>query len=84
MLTPELLSEIVAAVEALPADASPVATLRARFPEVRFSRCDASDVRGEPQFALAARYALYLIDTSSHCWSITNDPAVAGGIVLAQ
>ena len=61
-----------------------LAALREKYPQVKFSRCDAIDMRGETKFAQLANYALYLVDTSNHCWRITNNPREAGGVVIAR
>ncbi len=84
MIEPELIAHIAADVEGLPPDANPVASLRDKYPSVKFSRCDAHDLRGETRFAQLANYALYLVDTSNHCWRITGNPREAGGVVLAR
>lgn len=84
MIEPEMLARIAADLEGLAPDANPLAALREKYPQVKFSRCDAIDMRGETKFAQLANYALYLVDTSNHCWRITNNPREAGGVVIAR
>ena len=84
MIEPDVLASVAADVESLAPDANPLAALRAKYPHVMFSRCDAIDMRGETPFAQLANYALYLVDTSNHCWRITSNPREAGGVVLAR
>jgi len=61
-----------------------VLALRGRFPGLAVTRVDAMDMRGEsPVRRLAAR-DLYLVDARNHCWTVTVDPAMATGVVIAD
>jgi hypothetical protein len=60
-----------------------LAAFRSRFPGRSLTRCDASDLSEESPFRRLARADMYLVDGRTHCWQITNDPAIATGIVLA-
>lgn len=71
------------ALSAPGADARVLAQLRSRFPNLSWTRCDASDVTEEP-FRTYSRFDLHLVDRSDHCVQITADPARATGIVLAD
>ncbi|NMG43861.1 hypothetical protein GPA22_08965 [Aromatoleum toluvorans] len=62
---------------------NPLPGLRAAFPGMVFTRCDASDMDGETPAMHAGGYDLYLVDNADHCWRITADPQRAGGVVLA-
>lgn len=62
---------------------NPVTQIRASFPAISVSRCDASDMRGELPFRRAGEYDVFLVDTSNHCWRIIDDPQNASGIVIA-
>lgn len=57
---------------------------RDRFPGFTLTRCDAADMSGERPFREYSGFYLYLVDGSSHCWRITDDPAAATGVVLAS
>lgn len=59
-----------------------IGELRHRFPDLRWLRCDASDVLEEPWRSYAG-VDLHLVDASSHCATMTNDPECASGILLA-
>lgn len=69
--------------DAYRADGNPLAALRRRYPGVRFSRCDTSDVI-EPPHRENDRFNLYLVDDSSHCPCITPDPARATGLLIGD
>ncbi len=64
-------------------DARVVADLRRQFPHLSWTRCDASDVTEAP-FRTYARFDLHLLDAADHCVQITEDPARATGIVVAE
>ncbi|MGV8891569.1 MAG: HCV capsid domain containing protein [Burkholderiaceae bacterium] len=66
----------------VPAD-NPVKQIRAHFPGIAVSSCDASDMRGETPFRRSGAYDVFLVDTGSHCWNIIDDPQRASGIVIA-
>jgi hypothetical protein len=61
-----------------------VAEVRAGFPDVAVTRCDASDMDTTPPFYTGKEFSVYLIDRSSHCWQVTPDPGKASGIIIAQ
>ncbi len=81
MITPTLLARIGEAA-LLDARAS---VLRQRFPDLHFTECSEDDVSPRYQAAFGvAGYDLYLISgASGHCLELTNDPAVATGILVA-
>jgi hypothetical protein len=61
------------------------ASLRQRFPDLHFTECSEDDIspRYKPAMALAA-HDLYLISgASGHCLELTNDAAIATGILVA-
>ena len=82
-LSREQLDQVGAQLQrAAPGD-NPLPGLRAAFPGLVFSRCDASDMSGETPALRAGSYDLFLVDNSDHCWRITADPHSAGGVVIA-
>ena len=78
----EELLEIETLVAQAPADASPYAALRQKFPHLAWSRCDASDVLEEP-FRSFSAYDLHLLDVTNHCPTVVTDPEAAMGFILA-
>ncbi len=82
-LTAEDLTEIDALLGAQETAAGAFAGLRARFPKLSLTRADASDLGMEAPFRHYLGFDLYLVDGSSHCWSITDNPEQATGLVIA-
>lgn len=81
-LGPEELTEIDQLLSAPDTDGGVFATLRSRFPQLSWTRCDASDLTETP-FRSYSRFEIHLVDRTDHCVQITADPARASGIVLA-
>ncbi len=77
------IDEIGTLLEAPEAGASTLAEVRARFPKLSVTRVDASDLGMETPFRQYTRFDLYLVNGSSHCWSLTDNPEVATGLVVA-
>lgn len=78
-------SEQLAAVsQAVLADSS-IASLRQGFPDLHFSECSEDDV--SPRYRAANEidgFALYYITgATGHCLELTNDPAIATGVLVA-
>ncbi|MBD5803348.1 hypothetical protein AZOA_27840 [Azoarcus sp. Aa7] len=82
-MSPQQLEHVCSLLgRATPAE-NPLPVLRAAFPGMVFTRCDASDMDGETPALHAGGYDLFLVDNSDHCWRITADPQRAGGVVIA-
>ena len=64
------------------ANASAFAAIRARLPKMSLTRCDPGDVDSETPVRRYARWELYLVDGTAHCWRLTTDPAKATGLVV--
>lgn len=61
-----------------------VGAVRTEFPALRAQQVDALDVKDEaPAFQVGKR-RVYLVACDGHCWQLTRDPALAGGVLLAQ
>jgi len=76
-------TNVIAGVAASASSEDPVAALRVEFPGLMVSRCDALDMREETPFHTAPTFDLYLVDTSSHCWRLVDDPHEATGVIVA-
>lgn len=83
-LSDEAMVKIEAALGSADANAHAVAVLRSELPGLSLTRCDLSDLGVEPPFRQFPRFSLYLVDASDHCWRITDDPARATGLVVAE
>lgn len=82
-LSLDQLSSIECLLMAAEAGVSPLPQIRAGFPEITVTRCDAEDMRGELPYRRSGGYDLFLVDTGHHCWRIINEPQAAGGVVIA-
>jgi hypothetical protein len=78
----EELQEIETLLGDAEADPALLTALRLKFPHLKWTRCDATDVIEEP-FRSFAAYDLHLMDVSDHCPVVVNDPAAASGLILA-
>jgi hypothetical protein len=78
----EELHEIEALLDGAEADSSLLTALRLKFPHLKWSRCDASDVIEQP-FRSFAAYDLHLMDVSNHCPVVVTEPSAASGAILA-
>lgn len=67
----------------LPDGENPVAAVRASFPGLAISRCDAADMRDESPFRRVGDFDVFLVDTRNTCWRIINELAIATGLILA-
>lgn len=85
MITPEHLASAAAIVERLGVGDAAATALRSQWPALRFVACSDDDIPPYlPAAAESSDYAIYLIAGSEHCLSLTTDPDVAIGLVLAE
>lgn len=82
-LTETDIAEIDALLGSPEADAGALALLRERFPKLSLTRADSSDLGMETPFRQYQMFDLYLVDGTSHCWSLTDKPDAATGLVIA-
>lgn len=62
---------------------NPLPAVRAGFPELTVTRCDADDMRDETPFCRAGDFDVFLVNTTNLCWKIINEPDTATGLILA-
>jgi Family of unknown function (DUF6129) len=84
MLEAGTLERIAALVTAQGLDETTLQTLRADWPELRFTSCSDDDICGPAPYLQAGNFNLYLLDARDHCPALTADPSVASGVVLAD
>ena len=80
------IARIDALLSALGSDAAPETLAEALpqlLPGVECRRCDARDVLEEP-FREAGRVDIHLLDTSNHCIKVTDQPAEATALLIAE
>ena len=85
MIPADVLTAIADAAAALPAlDDAGLARLRAGWPGLHLTLCSDNDVPARlPPVLERPGFNLYLVNGSEHCLTLTNDPEVAIGVVLA-
>jgi hypothetical protein len=81
--TSDELRQLEALVASAPSSLS-MTEFRSHFPGHTLTRCDVSDMGDEEPYRRFPAVHLYLVDGRDHCWHITNDPACATGVVLAE
>lgn len=80
------IARIDALLAAIGAEAEPEVldeALRRLLPGLACRHCDASDVLESP-FRQAGNADLHLLDASSHCIRVTQDPAEATALLIAR
>ena len=63
--------------------AAVVRAVKQRHPELSVTGTFASIMAEEP-YRSEARFDLFLVNGSGHCWTITGEPDAATGVVIAQ
>jgi len=88
MIEQATIDAIVARVEASRIDGQVddqiVSGLRADFPDLHFTWCMDDDIGSEQPLLEKERFNLYLVNGQAHCLTLTTDPAVANGVVIAE
>ncbi|WP_096085046.1 DUF6129 family protein [Agaribacterium haliotis] len=84
MLTPEHVASVVSFIDQCATDQLVESELRKRFPEQHLTLCSIDDIYVGTAVYENNRYALFLVDSSSHCASLTSDLTSANGFVIAQ
>jgi len=84
MITPEQVNAIVAKIETLGVDESTISELRRQYQTIHFTYCMDDDLPNNVPIIEKAAFNIYLIDGREHCLCLTNDYALATGIVVAE
>jgi len=85
MIPTDVLAAIADAAAALPAlDDAGLDRLRAGWPGLHLTLCSDNDIPARlPPAMERPGFNLYLVNGTEHCLTLTNDPEVAIGVVLA-
>lgn len=85
MISQSQLDEVIRVAEQSSLDESLLLTLRGAYPGVHFTCCmdDDVSVNAKP-YAERPGFNVYLVNSSDHCSTLTNDPDIASGVVLAE
>jgi hypothetical protein len=84
MITQEQLNQISELVKSGPVSEQALERLRSSFPGIHFTYCMDDDVVGAGPVFEDPAFNLYLVDSSSHCLTLTRDLELATGLVLAE
>lgn len=58
--------------------------LKQAFPGVRFTLCSEDDINSGKPVRESETFAIYLVGSSDHCLTLTNDFSLATGVVIAE
>lgn len=58
--------------------------LKQAYPGVRFTLCSEDDIHGGKPVLHAEGFDIYLVGSSDHCLTLTNDYDLATGVVIAE
>lgn len=84
MISEEQLKSISQLVKSQPISEQIVAGLRNSYPDLHFTYCMDDDVVGAKPVFEDPDFNIYLVNSSSHCLSLTNDLDSASGLVVAE
>ena len=84
MIEQSTIDAIVARVEAGKIDEEQIRALRSKFPDLHFTWCMDDDIGTEKALLERQRFNLYLVNGQKHCLTLTTDPAIANGVVIAE
>lgn len=54
------------------------------FPGIRFTLCSEDDIHAGKPVLEGEGFYIYLVGSSDHCLTLTNDYALATGVVIAE
>jgi len=75
---------IVTRVESGSIDEQCMGALRSEFPGLHFTWCMDDDIGSEKALLEKKGFNLYLVNGEKHCLSLTTDPSIANGVVIAE
>lgn len=84
MIAEETLKQVAEAVERVGVGEAVLAELRQGFPGVHFTYCMDDDVGAATPTLQRGTFNIYRVDGREHCLSLTTDPSVATGLLVAE
>jgi hypothetical protein len=84
MISEEQLKSISELVKAQPISEQIVEGLRSSYQDLHFTYCMDDDIVGAKPVFEDPCFNIYLVNSSSHCLSLTNDLDSASGLVIAE
>lgn len=84
MIEEKLIEAIAERTEKTGLSESVLMDLRRQYPDLHFTYCMDDDIGNAKPIVSRSKFNIYLVDSREHCLRLTNDPAIATGIVLAE
>lgn len=84
MMDSAQLEQALALVEQQGLSEQTIRLLREQFPGCHFTWCMDDDVHFAHCYRETPSYNVYLVDSRHHCSTLTNELALASGVVLAE
>lgn len=80
----ELVAEVAKMANGTPVDEILKEELKQTFPGIRFTLCSEDDIHAGKAVLESEGFDIYLVGSSDHCLTLTNDFALATGVVIAE
>jgi hypothetical protein len=80
----EMVANVARLANGKPVDDTLKEALKQTFPGIRFTLCSEDDIHAGKPVLQEQGFDLYLVGSSDHCLSLTNDFALATGVVIAE
>jgi hypothetical protein len=80
----EMVANVALLANGKPVDDTLKEELKLAFPGIRFTLCSEDDIHAGKPVLQEQGFDLYLVGSSDHCLSLTNDFALATGVVIAE
>lgn len=79
-----MLTEVAALADGRIIDSLLQDELKKTYPDVRFTLCSEDDIHAGKPVVEKEGFDIYLVGTSEHCLTLTNDFDLATGVVIAE
>jgi hypothetical protein len=79
-----MLARVADLVDGCVIDSALQEQLKQAFPDIRFTLCSEDDIHAGKPVLEREGFDIYLVGNSDHCLTLTNDYALATGIVVAE
>lgn len=80
----ELVGNVAKLANGKPVDETLKEELKQAFPGIRFTLCSEDDIQAGKPVLESEGFDIYLVGSSEHCLTLTNDYALATGVVIAE
>lgn len=84
IINEELVANVAKMANNRPVDETLKEELKQAFPGIRFTLCSEDDINAGKPVLTTDGLEIYLVGSSDHCLTLTNDYALATGVVIAE